>query len=95
MKELKDSEDELEQYCRGLCVKIDGVPMTEKKISSDVLQNVISITEEFSSEIPGIVIDRAELIGKCYSDETSWAKCKSIIVRFTKKHYSIFTEAIE
>ena len=31
MKELKDSEDELEQYCRGLCIKIDGVPMAEKK----------------------------------------------------------------
>ena len=67
----------------------------KKKTSSDVLQNVISITEEFSSERPGIVIDRVQLIGKGYSDKTSWAKYKIIIVRFTKKHYSIFNEPIE
>ena len=40
VNELKASQNELEQYGRRLCIKIDGVPMAENETSNDVLQNV-------------------------------------------------------
>ena len=76
VNELKASQDELEQYGRRLCIRIDGVPVAE----NDVLQNFKSIIEESSSDV---AIDRAQRTGKAYTDKTSGVKCKSIIVRFT------------
>ena len=83
MNELKASQDELEQYGRRLRIRMDGVPGTENETSNDILQNVKSIIEESSSEIPDVTIDRAHRIGKVYTDKTSGMKCESIIVRFT------------
>ena len=31
VNELQDSQDELEQYDRQLCIRIDGVPMAENE----------------------------------------------------------------
>ena len=45
--------------------------MTENETSNDVSQNVKSIIEESSSELPDVAIDRAHRIGKAYSDKTS------------------------
>lgn len=50
MKEIKDSQVELEQYRRKLGIRIDGVPMAEKETSNNVFQNVKLIIEEPSSE---------------------------------------------
>ena len=36
VNELKDSQDELEQYGRQLCIRIDGVPVAENETSSNV-----------------------------------------------------------
>ena len=58
MNELKASQDELEQYGRRLSIRIDGVPVAENETSNNVLQNVRSIIEESSSEIPDVAIDR-------------------------------------
>ena len=58
MNELKSSQEELEHCGRRLCIRIDGVPMTENETSSDILQNVKSIIEESSSEIPDVAIAR-------------------------------------
>ena len=59
MNDLKASQDELEQYGRRLRIRMDGVPGTENETSNDILQNVKSIIEESSSEIPDVTIDRA------------------------------------
>ena len=83
MNEVKDSQGELEQYGRRLCIRIDGVSMDEYETSNDVLQNVKLIIEKASSEIPDVAIDRARRIGKAYNDKTSGVKCRSIIVWFT------------
>ena len=91
VNDMMASQDELEQYNRRLCARIDGVPVAENETSNDVLQNVKSIIEESSSEIPDVVIDRAHRIGKAYTDKTSGVKCKSIIVRFTTfRHRTMF-----
>ena len=94
VNELKANQDELEQYGRQLCIRIDGVPVAENETSNDVLQNVKSIIEESSSEIPDVAIDRAHRIGKAYTDKTSGVKCKSIIVRFTTfRHRTMFYQS--
>ena len=91
VNDMMASQGELEQYSRLLCTRIDGVPVAENETSNDVLQNVKSITEESSSEIPDVVIDSAHRIGKAYTDKTSGVKCKSIIVRFTTfRHRTMF-----
>ena len=58
---------------------------------NDVLQNVKSIIEKSSSEIPDVAIDRAHRIGKTYTDKTSRVKWESIIVWFTTfRHRTMF-----
>ena len=49
MNELKNSQNEIEQYDRRLCILIDGVQMAENETLNDVLQNFKSIIETFSS----------------------------------------------
>ena len=39
---------------------IDGVPVAENETSNHVLQNVKSVIEKSSSEIPNLAIDRAK-----------------------------------
>ena len=91
MNELKDKHDDLEQYGRRLCVRIDGVPSNENETSNDVFENVKGLIEESKSEIPEVAIDRAHRIGKEYTDSTSGKKSKSIIVRFTTfRHRNMF-----
>ena len=91
VNELNTSQEELKQYGKRLCIRIDGVPVTENEISSDVLENFKRLTEEFSSEIPDVAIDMANLIGKTCTDETFGVKCKSIIIWFTAfRHRTMF-----
>ena len=72
---LKDSQDELEQYGRRFCIRIDGVPMAENGTLSNVLQNVTSIIEESSSKIPDVKMSRTHRLDKVYTDKTSRVKC--------------------
>ena len=91
VNELQDSQDELEQYDRQLCNRIDGAPMAENETWNDVLENVKSIIKESSSEIPDVAIDRAHRNGKAHTDKTSRVKCKSIIIQFTTfRHRTMF-----
>ena len=93
VNELKSSQEELVYCGRRLCIRIDDVPMTENETSSDVLQNVKSIIEESSSEIPDVAIARAHRISKAYTDKTSGVKCESIIVLFkTFRHRTVLPQ---
>ena len=67
--------EELEQYGRRLCLRIESVPVDENETSEDVFNNVLDISENY--------IDRAHSIGKSYVDNISKKQCKYIIVRFT------------
>lgn len=49
VNELKNSQNEIEQYDRRLCILIDGVQMAQNETLNDVLQNFKSIIETFSS----------------------------------------------
>ena len=83
INKLEDDSEELEQYGRRLCLRIEGVPSAEKEASEEVLVKVKCLVSESGCDIPDVVIDRAHRIGKGYTDKKSNLSCKSITVRFT------------
>ena len=88
---MQQANEELEQYGRRLCVRIDGVPTVDNETSDEVLDKVKSLIKETSCDIPDVVIDRAHRIGKGYNDRKTNVRCKSIIVPFTTfRHRAMF-----
>ena len=83
INKLEDDSEELEQYGRRLCLRIEGVPSAEKETSEEVLEKVKCLVSESGCDKPDVVIDRAHRIGKGYTDKKSNLSCKSIIVCFT------------
>ena len=75
--------EELEQYGRRLCLRIESVPVDENETSEDVFNNVLDMCKKRNINISENYIDRAHRIGKPYVDNISKKQCKSIIVRFT------------
>ena len=83
INKLEVDSEELEQYGRKLCIRIEGVPSAEKETSEEVLEKVKCLVSEPGCDIPDVVIDRAHHIGKGYTDKKSNLSCNSIIVPFT------------
>ena len=81
--QMQNSKEELEQYGRRLCLRINRVPVKSDETSDDVLKYVKEIFDEGELDIPYTVIDRAHRIEPEYSDYKTKKKCKAIIVRFT------------
>ena len=77
----QEDVEELEQYGRRLCLRIDGVPSEEKETSEDVLKKVMTLCNDAEVDIPDMAFDRAHRIGRAYNDKGSNKNCKSIIVR--------------
>ena len=61
--EMHLANEELEQYGRRLCVRIDGIPTVENENSDEVLDKMTSLIKETSCYIPDIVTDRAHRTG--------------------------------
>ena len=90
----QNDHEELEQYGRRLCLRIDGVPAKANESSDDVLDSVKSLFKESKVDIPESVIDRAHRIGSRYLGVSSNNYCKSIIIRFaTFRHRTMFYRA--
>ena len=94
-KETQQGDDELEQYGRRLCLRIDSVPKQNNEKAEDVFKFVKDLIEEIPDlKIPEVVIDRAHRIGPDYTDKKTQKVCKSIIVRFTTfRHRTAFYRA--
>ena len=83
--------DDLEQYGRRLCLRIDNVPYKEKETADEVLKIVKGKFTEAEVDIPDTVLDRAHRIGQPYTLTNSGVKVQSIITRFTTfRHRTIF-----
>ena len=90
----QNNHEELEQYGRRLCLRIDGVPTKPNESSDDVLDSVKSLFKEAKVDIPESIIDRAHRIGSSYQDASLNNYCKSIIIRFTTfRHRIMFYRA--
>ena len=80
---LDKKVDELEQYGRRVCLRIEGVEHQANEKSEDVLEKVVNIIKESETEIPESALDRAHRIGPTYTDNNTGKKMQSITVRFT------------
>ena len=80
---LQSENEDLEQYGRRLCVRVEGAPITDDETSEKILKKVQSLINEAEWHIPDVAIDRAHRIGNGYKDRKSNTFCKSIIVRFS------------
>ena len=88
------NHEELEQYYRRVCLRLDGVPLSQEtnESSNDVLDSVKSLFKETEVDIPKSVI--VHRIGSRYLDASSNNYCKSIIIRFTTfRHRTMFYRA--
>ena len=59
LNQIKCENEELEQYRRRCCVRIEGIPLVENETSDEVLGKVMSLMDEAECDIPEVVIDRA------------------------------------
>ena len=76
--------EELEQYGRRLCLRINGIPpVNEKENAGDVLKKVKDQFIAAGIKIPDNVIDRAHRIGPRFKDRETKKEAQSIIIRFT------------
>ena len=71
LNQIKCENEELEQYRRRCCVRIEGIPLVENETSDEVLGKVMSLMDEAECDIPEVVIDRAHRIGKEHVEKNS------------------------
>ena len=72
---LECKNEELEQYGRRCCLKIERVPSVENKSLDEFLGKGKSLITESVCEISDMVIDRAHRIGRGYKDKTRNVPC--------------------
>ena len=83
IKQLEDGVDDQEQYNRRLCLRIDGIPVSENETESgdQCLKKVKAVLEKLNVNVPEEVIDRAHRIGR--PKVFNGRKIHTMIVRFT------------
>ena len=82
-KAAADCED-VEQYGRRLCLRINGIPPKEgAEKSEEVLDKVKAEIASAGIAIPDNMIDRAHRIGGKFTDRVTKKPAQSVLVRFT------------
>ena len=84
---LQNELDELEQYGRRSCIRIDGIPEVSNESSEDVFNNTVDMFVRVGIEGIEQNIDRSHRIGKSYHHKKSKKKCKSKTVKFSSFRY--------
>ena len=93
---LAKSNDEVEQYQRRLCLRINGIDLPSdddvKETSEECLAKVQEVFEDLGLSIPPNVINRAHRVGRVIM--LKGKKVRSMIVRFTTfRHRSMVYRA--
>ena len=70
-------KEELEQYGRRLCLRIDGVPTVKNESSDDVLEFTEFLFIEAKVAVPDNVLDRAHRVGRSYTDKINSKNAKA------------------
>ena len=78
MMVLQSENEELEEYGRNLCLRVEDVPTTDYE-TSEVLKKVQPLINAAECNIPDVAIDRAHRIGNDYKDRKTNTFYKSII----------------
>ena len=88
---LEQGKDDLEQYGRRVCVRIDDVPVESEEIAESVFEKVGKFLGETCPDVPVSCIDRAHRTGSEYKSYRNNKKCCSIIVCFMSfRHRTMF-----
>ena len=69
-KDINTKCDELEQYSRRQCLRIEGIVKSRKEKVEDVIYLVKDCFGEADVDIPDTVLDRAHRIGPVYKDQS-------------------------
>ena len=89
--ENHSKNEELEQYGRRLCLRVDGIRAVSNESSDDVMNLTKLLFKEAKDFVPENVLDHANRIGPIYTDRVSQKMCKSIIVGFINlRHRTLF-----
>ena len=82
--------EELEQYGRRVCLRVNGMEYVPHERSEDVLKKCRESWEKCGIEIPDACIDRAHRIGRPFKDRVTNQEHQGAIIRFTThRHRSI------
>ena len=64
-KQLEKRVDDMEQYQRRLCLRINGIPCSNDESAEDCLRKVKSLVKnDLKVDVPDLAFDRAHRIGK-------------------------------
>ena len=87
----EQEKDDLEQYGRRVCVRIDDVPVESEETAESIFEKVGKLLGEACPDVPVSCTDRAHRIGSEYKSYRNKKKCCSIIVRFMSfRHRTMF-----
>ena len=81
VERLEQSNDDVEQYQRRLCLRISGIDMEPKETSESCLEKVKEVFKELKADVPDLAIDRAHRIGQTKTENGK--SSRQMIVRFT------------
>ena len=88
---LEQEKDDLEQYGRRVCIRIDDAPVGSEETAESVFEKVGKFLGKACPDVPVSCIDRAHRIGSEYKSYRNKRKCCSIIVRFMScRHRTMF-----
>ena len=85
-KDINTKCDELEQYSRRQCLRIEGIVKPRKEKVEDVINLVKDCFAEANVDIPDTVLDRARRFLPVYKDESD-QNIQGIIVKFNNFRY--------
>ena len=84
---VEHDHDDLEQYGRRLCVRLEDIPVEKDETADKVFSKAKDILKEACPNLSGDYIDWAHQIGRDYKCHKTNKTCRSVIVHFTSfKH---------
>ena len=88
---LENYNDDLEQYGRRVCLRIEDVLVANEETAEEVFKKTENMLKKFCPNLSGDCIERAHRIGPDYMCYKSQEKCCSIMVHFVSfKHQTLF-----
>ena len=84
---VEHDRDDLEQYGRRLCVRLEDIPVEKDETADKVFSKAENMLKEACPNLSGDCIDRAHRIRRDYKCHKTNKAYRSVIVRFTSfKH---------
>ena len=87
---LENDNEDLEQYGRRVCLRIEDVPVANEETAEEVFKKTENMLKKVCPNLSGDCIDRAHRIGPDFTCYKSQEKYRSVMVRFVSfKHRTL------